>query len=1060
MWIVRLALRRPYTVAVFSFVILLLGALCTNRMQADIFPTIDIPVVIVVWSYPGLGAEDMERRVVLISERAYSTTVNGISRIESQSIDGVGLLKVYFEQGADIGAAIAQIASVSATASHVMPPGITPPNVIQFNASNVPVAQLTVSSATRSEQEIFDYGLNFIRVRLFTIPGLATPAPYGGKQREVVIDVDPNATGSHGLSTQDVVQALLQSNIIEPAGSMRVGDTEYDVTMNNSPSTIDEFARMPIRVAGGAEVRLGDVARVHDGFAAQANIVRVNGKRATYLAVLKKANASTLAVVDAAKAALPGIQATAPDGVELKIDFDQSVFVRAAISGVLREAIVSSLLVSAMILVFLGSWRSVVVVSTSIPLSIFVALIGLFVTGQTLNIMTLGGMALAIGMLVDDATVEIENIHRNRALGKPLTVAILDGAAQIAVPALAATLTICIVFFPVVLLYGPAKYLFVPLALSVVFAMLASYLLSRTLVPTLSRMLMENEKHDDHGRLDALRERAFAALQRSYEGLLATVLERRAFVLVCCVLGVGAVGVLATAVGMDFFPEVDAGQMRLHVRAPSGTRIEQTENVVAGVERKIREIVPPGEIETINDNIGVPLYYNLAFVQTDNIGGSDADVLVALKPEHHPTADYRRRLREQLPLAFPDTHFYFQAADIISQVLNFGLSAPIDVEVEGANFDASARVARELRDRVRLVPGAVDVRVAQVLDRPALRVEVDRDRAAQVGVTQHEVADNVLTSLSSSSLVAPSFWLNPKNNVNYVVVVQTPLRKVASVEDLMGMPVAPASPRGTSEVASYLGSLASVHPSQVFGVVNHDSVQRVLDVECNVDGRDLGGVSSDIQKELDTMTPGLAPGMKLRIRGQSESMRSSFKSLGTGLVLASVLVYLLLVVLFQSWLDPFIIIFAVPGALAGVVLMLGVTRTTLNVESLMGSIMAVGVAVSNSILVVNFANDIRTERGLDAKAAALEAGKTRLRPVIMTALAMILGMLPMALGMGEAGEQNAPLGRAVIGGLLVATFVTLFAVPVVYSLLRRKAPRKGELDARFEAETRGHEVPA
>ncbi len=961
MWIVRLALRRPYTVAVFSFVILLLGALCTGRMQADIFPTIDIPVVIVVWSYPGLSAEDMERRVVLVSERAYSTTVNGISRIESQSINGVGLLKVYFEQGADIGAAIAQIASVSATASRVMPPGITPPNVIQFNASNVPVAQLTVSSATRSEQEIFDYGLNFIRVRLFTIPGLATPAPYGGKQREVVIDVDPNATGSHGLSTQDVVQALLQSNIIEPAGSMRVGDIEYDVTMNNSPSTIDEFARMPLRVAGGAEVRLGDVARVHDGFAPQANIVRVNGQRATYLAILKKANASTIAVVDAAKTALPAIQASAPDGVELKIDFDQSVFVRAAISGVLREAVISSFLVSGMILLFLGSWRSVVVVSTSIPLSIFVALVGLFVTGQTLNIMTLGGMALAIGMLVDDATVEIENIHRNRALGKPLTTAILDGAAQIAVPALAAPLTICIVFFPVVLLFGPAKYLFVPLALSVVFAMLASYLLSRTLVPTLARMLMEHEEHRTGGRIDAWRERAFGALQGAYEGLLAVILDHRAFVLGCSAAALVAVGVLATAVGMDFFPEVDAGQMRLHVRAPSGTRIEQTESIVGGVERRIRDVVAEDEIETINDNIGVPVSYNLAFVQTDNIGGSDAEVLVALKPHHRPTAEYRRRLREELPRAYPDVHFYFQPADIISQVLNFGLTAPIDVEVEGANFDVTANLARELRDRVRTVPGAVDVRIAQVLDRPALRVDVDRDRAAQVGVTQRQVADNLLTSLSSSSLVSPSFWLSPKNNVNYLVVVQTPLPKVASVQDLMRMPVGAASTVGSGDLAAYLGSLASVRPSQTFGVVNHDSVQRVLDVQSNVDGRDLGGVAGDIQRELDAMAPSLGPGVHMRIRGQSESMRTSFTSLGTGLVLASVLVYLLLVVLFQSWLDPFIIIFAVPGALAGVVLMLAVTRTTLNVESLMGSIMAVGVAVANRILLGNFAKHVATE---------------------------------------------------------------------------------------------------
>jgi multidrug efflux pump subunit AcrB len=1054
MWIVRLALRRPYTVAVFCFVILLLGALCTTRMQKDIFPAIDIPVVIVVWNYPGLSAEDMERRVVLISERAYSTTVNGVSRIESESIDGIGLLKVYFEQGADIGGAIAQISAVSSSALRIMPPGMTPPAIVQFNASNVPVAQMTISSGTHTEQEIFDYGLNFVRIRLFTIPGLATPAPYGGKQREVVVDVDPNRASAYGLGTRDVVQALLQSNLIEPAGSIRVGSTEYDVTMNSSPASIDEFARMPIKIHDGAEVRIGDVALVHDGFAPQTNIARVNGNRATYLAILKKSNASTLAVVDAARDALPVIKAAAPDGVEIKIDFDQSVFVRAAMSGVLREAVVSSALVSVMILAFLGSWRSVIVVSTSIPLSIFVAIVGLFATGQSLNIMTLGGMALAIGMLVDDATVEIENIHRNRALGKPLTVAILDGASQIAVPALAATLTICIVFFPVVMLTGPAKYLFTPLALSVVFAMLASYVLSRTLVPTLSRMLMEHEPHGPPGALGRLRVGAFDVLQRVYEAMLGAVLANRAFVIACSLAIVGAVGWLATAVGTDFFPDVDAGLMRLHVRAPSGMRVEDTEHVVAAVEEKIREVVPPAELSTLNDNIGVPVSYNLAFVQTDNIGGADADVLVALAPGHGPTAEYRRTLRKELPKAFPDVQFYFQAADIVSQVLNFGLSAPIDVEIEGSNLERSATIARDLRDRIRAIPGAEDVRIAQVLDRPALRVDVDRDRAAQVGVTQHDVADNVLTTLSSSSLVAPSYWLNPKNNVNYLVVVQSPLDKVASVDSLMGMPVAQT---GTG-TAPYLGSVAALKPSQVFGVVNHDSVQRVLDVQCNVFGRDLGSVSSDIQKQIDAVAPTLPKDVRMRVRGQSESMKTSFQSLGFGLVLASVLVYLLLVVLFQSWLDPFIIIFAVPGALVGVIGMLAATGTTLNVESLMGAIMAVGVAVSNSILLVSFANEVREgAEDMGPLAAALEAGKTRLRPVLMTALAMILGMLPMALGTGEGGEQNAPLGRAVIGGLLVATFVTLFIVPVVYSMLRRTAPRKGELDARFAAETVGAE---
>ncbi len=626
-------------------------------------------------------------------------------------------------------------------------------------------------------------------------------------------------------------------------------------------------------------------------------------------------------------------------------------------------------------------------------------------------------------------------------------------------PALAATLTICIVFFPVVLLYGPAKYLFTPLALSVVFAMLASYLLSRTLVPTLSRMLMEHEKHS-HGGSSSLRERMFESLQAAYDGALRVVLDHRAFVLACGTAVVILTGLVATAVGTDFFPDVDAGLMRLHVRAPSGTRIEETEHVVADVERVIRQVVPEEELQTINDNLGIPLFYNLAFVQTDNIGGADAEVLVALKPEHGPTTEYKRRLRAEIGRTLPDAHVYFQAADIVSQVLNFGLAAPIDVEVEGPDLQKSAEVARELRDRVRAIPGAVDVRVAQVLARPALRLDVDRDRAAQLGISQQKVADNMLVSLSSSGLVSPSFSLNPKNNVNYSVVVQAPLPKVESTKDLLGMPIAEAAQGG---VAPYLGSVASLRPSQVYGVVNHDSVQRVMDVQCNVDGRDLGGVAADIQKQMDQIAPKLPPNMRMRIRGQSESMFSSFRSLGLGLLLATLLVYFLLVVLFQSWLDPFIIIFAVPGALVGVVLMLAATHTTLNVESLMGSIMAVGVAVSNSILLVSFANEVRIERGIGALEAALEAGKTRLRPVLMTALAMVLGMLPMALGLGEAGEQNAPLGRAVIGGLVVATAVTLFVVPVVYSLLRRKPPTKGELDARFEAETRGHdgaEVPA
>ena len=1069
MWIVRLALRRPYSIAVFSFVILLLGALSITRMRADIFPTIDIPVVIVVWSYPGMPAEEIERRVVVISERAYSTTVDGIQRIESQSINGVGTLKVYFEQDADIGGAIAQIGAVSQTASRIMPPGIQPPAIVRYNASNVPVAQMTVTSAKHSEQQIFDYGLNFIRIRLFTVPGLATPAPYGGKARQVMIDIDPAATTAHGLSPQDVVQSLLSSNLTVPAGGARMGGTDYDVLLNNSPDTIEQFGRVPIKIVGGAPVYLSDIAKVHDGFAVQQNIARVNGQRATYLAILKKASASTIAVVDAARDLIPTIQAAAPEGMVLKLDFDQSVFVRAAISGVLHEAVVSSALVSLMILFFLGSWRSVVIVSTSIPLAIFAALVGLYLTGQTLNIMTLGGLALAIGMLVDDATVEVENIHRNRHQGKPLTIAIMDGAQQIATPALAATLTICIVFFPVVLLFGPAKYLFTPLALSVVFAMLASDLLSRTLVPSLARMLMANEDlgHPNVAprgtwqRFNAWRDRGFDRFQAAYARLLGVVLERRFFTLAIGAAIVCVSASLPRIIGTDFFPEVDAGLMRLHVRAPIGTRIEDTERIVGEVEAKIREVVPEGEIETINDNIGVPTFYNLAFVQTDNIGGQDADVLIALKKEHHPTAGYRSRIREELGRAFPSTHVYFQPADIVSQVLNFGLSAPIDVEVEGKDLDRSMEIARNLRERIKAIPGAVDVRIPQVVDHPALFIDVDREKAAQIGLSQRDIANNVLTSLSSSALVAPSFWLSPQNGVSYFVAVQTPIEKATSVDELLGTPVTTGNhnldenPGGlvsrSSGLAPYLGSFANIRAGQSKALVTHDTVQRVIDVQTSVEGRDLGSVAADIDGAIKALGD-LPTGTRIRVRGQSESMNSSFRSLGLGLILASILVYLLMAVLYQSWLDPLIIMAAVPGALVGVLWMLAVTHTTLNVESLMGAIMAVGVAVSNSILVVNFANDVRAETGISAIKAALEAGRTRLRPVLMTALAMILGMLPMALGTGEGGEQNAPLGRAVIGGLLVATVVTLFIVPLVYSLLRHAPPTKHRLDERFEAE--------
>lgn len=1079
MWIVRLALRRPYTVAVMALLMLVLGVLSLSRMVVDIFPVIDIPVVVVVWNYPGLSPEDMERRIVLISERAYSTTVNGISRIESQSIPGIGLLKVYFQPGTEIGAAISQISSVSSTLLRIAPPGTQPPNIIQFNASNVPVAQLTMFSKTLPEEKIFDYGLNFIRVRLFTIPGLSTPAPFGGKSRQIMIDIDPGALSSRGLSPADVVNALQTSNVIIPAGTARIGTLEYNVLLNSSPRAVDQFSAIPIKVVGNAPVYIGDVAKVSDSYAEQVNIVHVNGRRAAYLAILKHADASTLAVVDATREALPGIRQVAPKGLELKIDFDQSLFVRGAIKNVVREAVLASILVSLMILVFLGSWRSMIVVSTSIPLAILTAFIALNLAGQSINIMTLGGVALAIGMLVDDATVEVENIHRNRALGLPLTQAVLTSAQQIAVPAIVATLAICIVFFPVVLLTGPAKFLFTPLAFSVVAAMLASYLLSRTLVPVLSRMLMAGEHHgnarrggrfrDLGRRFNDFRERHFDRFNEAYAAALATALHHRCFTL----LAAGVLGALSLAlifiVGTDFFPTVDVGLMKLHFRAPAGTRIEETEKLVARVEEEIRRQIPPEQLETINNMIGVPTFYNLAFVQTENIGGMDAEILISLKAGHQSTGLFRRRLRESLPVKFPGCDFYFQSADIVTQVLNFGLTSPISVQIEGTDFSKSADYARRMQNTLRAIPGVADVHLNQVLDYPAIQVDVDRTRAAKLGMTERDVATNALITLSSSTLIAPSFFLNPQNNVNYTVAVQVPRRFQSSIDALIGMPVTPTggsallqpapvpAPGQLPEIpAQSMANLAAVSHRYSPENISHYTVQRVLDVEASVEGRDLGGVVADINRGIKGLGK-LPTGMKITVRGQNEVMTHSFRSLAMGLVLATILVYFLMVVLFQSWVDPFIIMTAVPGALAGILWMLVLTGTTINVESLMGSIMAVGIATSNSILLVSFANDQRIEKNLGPLEAVLEAGKTRLRPVLMTALAMVIGMVPMALALGDAGEQNAPLGRAVIGGLVVATLMTLFVVPVIYTLLRRDVPVKHLLDERFAAAERGEE---
>jgi len=1077
MELVRVALRRPYTIAVLSLLVLLLGGLAVTRMVVDFFPKIDIPVVFVGWNYPGLSAEEMERRVIIISERAYSTTVNGIERIESNCIPGIGLVKVYFHPGTDIGASIAQINAINGTVLRILPPGITPPVIIQYDPATVPIVQMVLSSKTVPEGRIFDHAFNFVRVKLFTIPGLTVPAPFGGRLRQIMVDLNPQLMTAKGVSPTDVVNALQSSNILVPAGTARIGSTEYTVVMNSSPPTVDQFNQMPLRVSNGVPVLLGDVAKVADGFAVQNNIVHVNGRRATYLTILKHSEASSLAVVEATRELLPEIQKAAPEGIEVKLDFDQSVYVRAAVKNVASEAVIASLLVSLMVLVFLGSWRNTIVVITSIPCAMAAGILGLYFTGNTINLMTLAGLSLATGILVDDATVAVENIHRHRTMGQPLTVAILEGSREVAQPRTMATLAICIVFIPVAFLYGVSKFLFVPLALAVVFSLLASYILSFTLVPMLSRQLLAGEHHDDGkgtgigARFNRAREHSLEWLQNTYGAVLTVIMRHRPFVLVCLILMGGVSVFLGGVVGTDFFPAADVGIMKLHFRAPMGTRIEATEKLVLAVEEEIRKVIPAEEISTINDMLGVPLFFNLAFVPTDNISGMDADILISLKSPHKPSSHWMRELRDNLPPKFPGSTMYFQNADIVTQVLNFGLPAPIDVQIQDANFERAQGYAARVRKIIEETPGAVDVRQMQVLNYPALRVEVDRVRAARLGLTQRDVAGNVLTTLSSSAIVSPSYFLNP-NGVNYTVAVQTPIERMTSVEDLMATPITPgATPMLDNTTAAKLNavpgapvtrlsSIASIRPETSYQSVSHYTVQRVLDIAANIDGRDLGGVVSDIKRRIDAIIAekDFPPTSRIVIRGQYQVMNASFESLIGGLLLAIVLVYALLVVLFQSWIDPFIIMMAVPGALIGILWMLALSATTINVMSLMGAIMAVGIGVSNSILIVSFANELRVEKNLGVVEAAIEAGRTRLRPVLMTALAMIIGMVPMALGLGEAGEQNAPLGRAVIGGLAMATIATLFVVPVIYTFVRKNMPILHELDARFEAEAQGRQA--
>jgi multidrug efflux pump subunit AcrB len=1049
MWIVRLALRRPISVAVMALLMLVLGTLSFFLMNIDIFPAINVPVVMVVWNYPGMAALDMERRMVFISERAYSTTVNGIEHIESESMLGVGLLKIYFQPGADIASAIAQINAVSETN---MARGTEPPQIISYNAADVPVAQLNVSSDTKSVSQLFDYAFNFMRLQLFTIPGFSSPAPLGGVTRAVMVNIDPTELYANNVSANDLGTSLATSNVIIPSGTSRMGHFEYNVDINMSPTKVADFNSLPVKIVNGVPVLLGDVASVTDTHQPQTNVVRVNGKPATYLLVIRHEAASTLAVVDAVKARLPFIRATAPHGIKIALTFDQSAFVRAALTEVVREAVIAAVLVALMVLVFVGSARSMVIVITSIPLAILTAIIGLKLSGQTINTMTLGGIALAIGMLVDDATVEVENIHRNHVMHKPLLVAILDGAHQIATPTLVGTLSICIVFFPVVLLSGVARFLFTPLALSVVYAMLTSYLLSRTLVPTMASYLLPEEHQEPDANSSTGRflkgfEARFERLREGYATALEVFVTHRTIGLAAVSLVIAGSLPLMLMVGEDFFPSVDAGMTRLHVRAPTGTRIERTEQIVEGAEQSIRKIIPPDEIESISDNIGVPTSYDLAYYQTDSVAAQDADILIQLRPNHRPTASYENEIRRMLQVNFPLVVGYFQAADIVSQVLNFGLPAAIDVQISGFDLNWDYTIAAKLKDKLSRIPGLVDLRIAEPLDYPAFKVNVDRTKALEVGVTEQQVASSLLAELYGATLVQPNFWLDPKNGVNYSVIVQAPYHLMHSVDAIANTPLTPGAVNNPFGSAQLLSNVASIRHDIDPAVVDHYSVQRVIDLDSAVSGRDLGSATDTVQLAIASLGS-LPTGTLINIRGQSQAMHSSFVTLGGGIGLAIVLVYLLMAANFQSWLEPFIITMAIPGALAGVLWMLVLTGTTINVESLMGAIMAVGVGVANGNLLITFANEMR-EEGHDPVASAIEAGRIRLRPIIMTALAMILGMLPMALGLGTGSAQNAPLGRAVIGGLLAATLMTLFVVPAVYSIFGRTLITKQERDARI-----------
>ena len=1055
MWIVRLALRRPYTFVVASILILILGIISIVRTPADIFPAINIPVVSVVWQYTGLSPEEMSDRIAFNFERSLTTTVNDIEHIESQSLNGISVVKVFFQPGVLISSAVAQITAISQQAVHNMPPGTFPPLVIQYNASTVPILQLALSGQGLDEQQLFDVGVNFIRTDLITVQGAAMPYPYGGKQREIVFDLNTQQLQANGLSPGDVVNAVNAQNLTLPAGTAKIGSFEYQVDMNGAPQTIQELNDLPVKTVNGATIYIHDIGDARDGFPPQTNIVRVNGSRSVLMSLLKSGNTSTLDIISNVRKRLPGLEAGLPLPVKIHPLSDQSIFVRASITGVVREGAIAAVLTGLMILVFLGSWRSTLIIAVSIPLSVLTSLIVLSAIGETINIMTLGGLALAVGILVDDATVEVENINRNLAQGKEIVQAILDGASQIAVPALVSTLSICIVFVPMFLLSGVAKYLFVPLAEAVVFAMLASYLLSRTLVPTMARYLLVEQTEEEHQEMVAHSRNPFVRMQARFEKgfdrfrdryhrvLQGAIRHRRIFVIfffAACAFSF----VLLPFVGEDFFPSVDSGEFKLHLRAPTGTRIEETAALCDRVEDDIRKHIPPDQLTTIIDNIGLPYSgINLSYSNSAPIGPGDADIQVELGEKHRPSREYVGELRGVLGRDFPGVTFYELPVDIVTQTLNFGLPAPIDIQIVGRDLSGNRAFAEQLLNRLKFVSGATDLRIQQPANYPRIHINVDRTKASQVGYTQAQVAQSLLISLGGSFQTSPSFWLDPRNGVSYNVITQTPQYRVDTLNDLdnipLGIGTGPSDAPGTgpspgAAPPQILANFGTLQRGTEMAVVSHYDIKPVIDIYGSVAGRDLGGVARDINPIIKASEKNLPKGSSITVRGQIQTMNSSFMGLLFGLGFSIVLVYLLIVVNFQSWLDPFIILMALPAALAGIVWILFVTETTISVPALTGAIMCMGVATANSILVVSFSKE-KLEAGKSPSEAALEAGFTRFRPVLMTALAMIIGMLPMSLGLGEGGAQNAPLGRAVIGGLLFATVATLFFVPTFFSVV-------------------------